>query len=89
MDNEEEIPKRIGIQDMDGSRYMIFGSLFILGVNATLFPLDTITTIMMADNQLKRKSILKFIYKLAKREGILRFWKGLGASCEFLMLSFM
>ena len=48
-DYDIEIPKRIGLSDMDGSKYLTFGSAFILAVDAALFPLDTIKTIIMAD----------------------------------------
>ncbi|KAJ8324400.1 hypothetical protein O5D80_006659 [Batrachochytrium dendrobatidis] len=75
----ENIPKRVGLSDMDGIRYMIFGSLFILGVDSSLFPLDTVKTIIMSERsrQLHKQNVFRMIYRIAKDEGILRFWRGL------------
>jgi hypothetical protein len=73
-------PRRIGLEDMDATKYAAFGSLFILSVNATLFPLDTLTTIMMADHLSQNQSIRKLILQTARKEGILRFWRGLAPS---------
>jgi hypothetical protein len=77
---ELQMPKRIDIEDLDRARYMFFGSFFILGVNTALFPLDTLTTIIMSDvKQLgKQKSIPCLIQKIVKTQGIFRFWRGLG-----------
>ena len=76
-------PKRIGLSDMDTSKYMTFGSLFILAVDTSLFPLDTLKTIIMSDRikkSLKGKgkpqSVIKMAWGIGKREGILRFWRG-------------
>ena len=78
LEKDLKMPKRIDIADMDTSRYMFFGSGFILGVNAALFPLDTLTTIVMADkHQGKKQSIFKLVKRIAKTQGIFRFWKGL------------
>ena len=55
MDNEVDIPKRISLSDMDTSKYMTFGSLFILAVDTALFPLDTLKTIVMSDRGKKLK----------------------------------
>eukprot|EP00842_Homolaphlyctis_polyrhiza_P004995 jgi/Hompol1/5497/HPOL_000199-RA len=73
------IPKRIGLSDMDSIRYMAFGSLFILMVDSCLFPLDTIKTIIMAERskQLHKQNMFKMVFRIAKHEGILRFWRGL------------
>ncbi|KAI8919621.1 mitochondrial carrier domain-containing protein [Entophlyctis helioformis] len=78
-DDDENVPKRIGLSDMDGARYMIFGSAFILGVDSMLFPLDTIKTIIMSERsrQYQRKSLTKMIWRIGQQEGILRFWRGL------------
>ena len=84
--NQEELnlPQRIGIQDMDSKRYLVYGSFFILATNATLFPLDTLTTIVMADQASSGStSIPKLIQRIAKKEGIFRFWRGVLPSGEF------
>jgi hypothetical protein len=80
----ETAPKRIGLEDMDPSKYMSFGSLYIIGVDSLMFPLDTIKTIIMAErvsfiNKSKKakQSLLKMTLKIAKREGIARFWRGI------------
>jgi hypothetical protein len=44
-----EAPKRIGLEDMDPSKYMSFGSVFIIAVDTMMFPLDTIKTIIMSE----------------------------------------
>jgi hypothetical protein len=73
MDN----PKRIGYDDIDFIRYGCYGSLFIVGVNATLFPLDTITTIRMANNNTKLNiSVFQLVKNMLYKEGISRFWRG-------------
>jgi hypothetical protein len=77
---EDVAPKRIGIEDMEPVKYMAFGSLFILGLNSALFPLDTLTTIVMAEGRPPSKSLSHLAKSIARREGIPRFWRGLGAS---------
>jgi hypothetical protein len=70
-------PKRIGYDDMDFIRYGCYGSVFIVGINATLFPLDTITTIRMANtNTHLNISVLKMVKNMLQKEGINRFWRG-------------
>ena len=73
-----DAPKRIGIDDLDFVRYGLYGSIFIVGINATLFPLDTVTTIRMATNNSceSRISIFKLVKNMWKNEGITRFWRG-------------
>ena len=73
-------PKRIGIEEMEPAKYLAFGSLFILGLNSALFPLDTLTTIVMAEGRPPSKSLFHLAKSIARREGIPRFWRGLGAS---------
>lgn len=46
---DDDLPKRIGLADMDGSKYLTFGSAFILAVDSALFPLDTLKTILMSN----------------------------------------
>lgn len=73
MDNQ----KRIGFDDLDIVKYGCYGSLFIVGINATLFPLDTITTIRIASNSSHSSmSVFKLVKDMYKKEGILRFWRG-------------
>ncbi|KAI9204210.1 mitochondrial carrier domain-containing protein [Polychytrium aggregatum] len=79
--SEDEPPKRIGLEDMDGSRYLGFGSLFILMVDSFLFPLDTIKTIIMSERGSHKSSgTFRTIARVIKHEGITRFWRGLGPS---------
>jgi hypothetical protein len=66
---------RIGLEDMDSSKYFYFGSIFIFTINASLFPLDTLTTILMAD-PFHSTPILKKMSQITRQEGILRFWRG-------------
>ncbi|KAI9014721.1 mitochondrial carrier domain-containing protein [Gaertneriomyces semiglobifer] len=73
------LPERINLSDMDTGKYAAFGSLFILCVDTSLFPLDTVKTVIMSDKgaQFGRTSVIKTIYRMAKNEGIARFWRGL------------
>lgn len=77
---DDVAPKRIGIEDMEPGKYLVFGSMFILGLNSALFPLDTLTTIVMAEGRPPSKSLFHLARSIARREGIPRFWRGLGAS---------
>ncbi|KND03029.1 uncharacterized protein SPPG_02099 [Spizellomyces punctatus DAOM BR117] len=73
-------PERINLSDMDSSRYAAFGSIFILGVDSCLFPLDTIKTLIMSQREAtfgREPNILRLIWRIAKTEGIARFWRGL------------
>ena len=47
--NEQVLQARIGLSEMDGTKYLAFGSSFILAIDSILFPLDTIKTIIMAE----------------------------------------
>ena len=82
-------PKRISLSDMDATKYMTFGSLFILAVDTTLFPLDTLKTIIMSDRGKKainchsnnsqkslRPNIFRMALGIARKEGLFRFWRG-------------
>ncbi|KAI8916153.1 mitochondrial carrier domain-containing protein [Gorgonomyces haynaldii] len=80
-----DVPKRVGLSDMEPQRYLTFGSLFILMIDSALYPIDTIKTIIMADRRKKMKSgknykspgLFKLTSQIAKREGIARFWRGM------------
>ncbi|KAI8897509.1 mitochondrial carrier domain-containing protein [Globomyces pollinis-pini] len=79
----DEGPKRISLSDMDSTKYMIFGSLFILGVDTMLFPLDTLKTIVMSERSkkaTKSPNLFKLALNIAQREGVPRFWRGIGPS---------
>jgi hypothetical protein len=80
----DEMPKRIGLSDMDGSRYLTFGSLFILAIDSLLFPLDTLKTIIMSERRNKlvksNAGLLGRTWQIARREGIARFWRGMTPS---------
>ncbi|KAL2918671.1 hypothetical protein HK105_201505 [Polyrhizophydium stewartii] len=77
-----DIPQRIGLSDMDGLKYMAFGSLFIISVDSMLFPLDTIKTIIMAERSrhVHRQGLIKMVLRIAHHEGVARFWHGLAPS---------
>ncbi|KAJ3051044.1 hypothetical protein HK097_007987 [Rhizophlyctis rosea] len=70
-------PPRINLSEMDATRYALFGSLFILAVDSALFPLDTVKTLIMNERGIRKEGVLRMIGRIAKTEGIARFWRGL------------
>jgi hypothetical protein len=76
VDKMQEIdePKRIGLSDMDTSKYMTFGSLFILAVDTSLFPLDTLKTIIMSERVHRIVNYRLKNYKQEKRITIYFEW---------------
>ncbi|KAJ3023046.1 hypothetical protein HKX48_004528 [Thoreauomyces humboldtii] len=73
------LPQRVSLADMDTTKYAAFGSLFILGVDSTLFPLDTVKTVIMSQRgtPFAAPGILQTVRRMVKTEGIPRFWRGL------------
>ncbi|KAI8821728.1 mitochondrial carrier domain-containing protein [Fimicolochytrium jonesii] len=70
---------RVNLSDMDSGKYAVFGSLFILGLDSCLFPLDTVKTVIMSQRgtSFGNTGILHTVYRIARTEGIPRFWRGL------------
>ncbi|KAJ3210058.1 hypothetical protein HDU67_005695 [Dinochytrium kinnereticum] len=84
---------RIGLSDMNTQRFAMLGSVFIVGLDTAMFPLNTLQTIMMSERSVKgRKSIgvLKLTSHILREPllkrvpineiGIGRFWKGAGTA---------
>ncbi|KAJ3288484.1 hypothetical protein HK104_008159, partial [Borealophlyctis nickersoniae] len=63
-------PERINLSDMDATRYAVFGSLFILAVDSTLFPLDTIKTVIMSERGVRQGSVPRMVMRMARTEAM-------------------
>lgn len=77
-----EAPKRVGLSDMNLSKFATLGAAFIVGLETALFPLNTMQTILMSERSGKARSqtMWRLGSHIAKTEGIARFWRGAGTS---------
>ncbi|TPX55551.1 hypothetical protein PhCBS80983_g05221 [Powellomyces hirtus] len=71
--------ERVSLADMDTTKYAAFGSIFILAVDSTLFPLDTVKTVVMSQRgtPFGTTSVYRTARNLLRAEGLARFWRGL------------
>ncbi|KAJ3133162.1 hypothetical protein HK101_004489, partial [Irineochytrium annulatum] len=85
-------PDRVGISSLSGPRVLLLGSTFIVALDALLFPLATLQTIMMSDRSTSPTTasaqhhrplkptpspgVLRLTLHLLRTEGPLRLWQG-------------
>ncbi|KAJ3167921.1 hypothetical protein HDU88_001868 [Geranomyces variabilis] len=71
--------ERLGLKDLDTTKYAAFGSIFILAVDSSLFPLDTVKTVIMSQrgSPFHTPGIFATFRTLFRAEGLSRFWRGL------------
>ncbi|KAJ3031299.1 hypothetical protein HDV00_008389, partial [Rhizophlyctis rosea] len=69
-DTSPHEPSRINLSDMDATRYAMFGSLFILAVDSSLFPLDTVKTLIMNERGVRKESIFRLIFRIGRTEAM-------------------
>ncbi|KAI9338942.1 mitochondrial carrier domain-containing protein [Zopfochytrium polystomum] len=74
--------ERVWLTDMNLTRFATFGAVFIVALETSLFPLNTLQTVMMADHAAdpRRRSMTAVAAHMLRRHGPARFWRGAGTS---------
>ncbi|KAI9224137.1 mitochondrial carrier domain-containing protein [Blastocladiella britannica] len=63
-------------EDLDMSKYVMFGSGFVFAVDTVLYPLETLRTKMQADSVTNQRGIIRMAKRIVRQEGVRRLFRG-------------